>query len=88
MASSVSAIRPLVSVQSLKGDMATDGHKIVPLPDVMKTAICPDIVNFIHSNISKNRFSINQKRFVVAFALATSAVPSCPCPRPPHRISP
>ncbi|KAJ8631478.1 hypothetical protein MRB53_024801 [Persea americana] len=52
--SSVAAVRPLVSVQSLEGDMATDGANTVPLPDVMKAAIRPDIVNFVHSNISKN----------------------------------
>jgi large subunit ribosomal protein L4e len=36
--------------------MATDGasSNSLPLPDVMKSAIRPDIVNFVHSNISKN----------------------------------
>ncbi|KDP29064.1 hypothetical protein JCGZ_16453 [Jatropha curcas] len=50
------AARPLVSVQSLPSlnDMATDSASTVPLPDVMKSSIRPDIVNFVHSNISKN----------------------------------
>ena len=34
--------------------MATDGGNAVPLPDVMKASIRPDIVTFVHSNISKN----------------------------------
>lgn len=33
--------------------MATDGASL-PLPDVMKASIRPDIVNFVHSNMSKN----------------------------------
>ncbi|KAM2964711.1 hypothetical protein FF2_022468 [Malus domestica] len=48
------AVRPLVTVQSLDGDMATDQSHIVCLPDVMKASIRPDIVTFVHSNISKN----------------------------------
>ncbi|KAK7267599.1 hypothetical protein RIF29_20277 [Crotalaria pallida] len=48
------AARPLVTVQSLDGDMATDATPTVPLPDVMKSSIRPDIVNYVHSNISKN----------------------------------
>ncbi|RVW98768.1 60S ribosomal protein L4 [Vitis vinifera] len=48
------AVRPLVTVQVLKSDMATDGGNAVPLPDVMKASIRPDIVTFVHSNISKN----------------------------------
>ncbi|KAL2978466.1 hypothetical protein AAZX31_13G119700 [Glycine max] len=34
--------------------MATDASATVPIPDVMKASIRPDIVNFVHSNISKN----------------------------------
>ncbi|XP_022935156.1 60S ribosomal protein L4-like [Cucurbita moschata] len=49
------AARPLVAVQSLEGDIATDAAPTVPLPDVMKASIRPDIVNFVHANISKNR---------------------------------
>ncbi|KAF5737585.1 60S ribosomal protein L4 [Tripterygium wilfordii] len=49
------AARPLVTVQSLEGDMATDSASTVALPDVMKSTIRPDIVNFVHSNISKNK---------------------------------
>lgn len=48
------AARPLVTVQALEGDMATDSPAGLPLPDVMKSAIRPDIVNFVHANISKN----------------------------------
>ncbi|KAL3586053.1 hypothetical protein D5086_012920 [Populus alba] len=51
------AARPLVSVQPLPAslnDMATDSVTTVALPDVMKASIRPDIVNFVHSNISKN----------------------------------
>ncbi|KAF8397617.1 hypothetical protein HHK36_016537 [Tetracentron sinense] len=51
----VAAARPLVTVQPLEGDMATDGGNSLPLPDVMKASIRPDIVNFVHTNISKNR---------------------------------
>ncbi|KAI3943123.1 hypothetical protein MKW92_025361 [Papaver armeniacum] len=47
------AARPLVSIQNLEGDMATDGST-VPLPDVLKAAIRPDIVKFVHANMSKN----------------------------------
>ncbi|KAI4349207.1 hypothetical protein L6164_009827 [Bauhinia variegata] len=48
------AARPLVTVQSLEGDMATDAATTIALPDVMKASIRPDIVTFVHSNISKN----------------------------------
>ncbi|KAJ6778387.1 hypothetical protein OIU74_002224 [Salix koriyanagi] len=50
------AARPLVSVQTLPclNDMATDSTATVALPDVMKASIRPDIVNYVHTNISKN----------------------------------
>ncbi|CAI0426978.1 unnamed protein product [Linum tenue] len=50
------AARPLVSVQTLPtmNDMATDSPATVPLPDVMRASIRPDVVNFVHSNMSKN----------------------------------
>ncbi|XP_068636325.1 large ribosomal subunit protein uL4-like [Aristolochia californica] len=51
----VAAVRPLVTVQALEGDMATDGANSVPLPDVLKSSIRPDIVRYVHANISKNR---------------------------------
>ncbi|PPR84093.1 hypothetical protein GOBAR_AA36619 [Gossypium barbadense] len=35
--------------------MATDSTPTVPLADVMKASIRPDIVTFVHDNISKNR---------------------------------
>ncbi|XP_047970305.1 60S ribosomal protein L4-like [Salvia hispanica] len=50
---SAAAARPLVTVQSLESDMATDANSL-PLPDVMKAAIRPDIVTFVHGQISKN----------------------------------
>ncbi|KAJ4971528.1 hypothetical protein NE237_004627 [Protea cynaroides] len=50
----VAAARPLVTVQPLDGDMLTDGGNSVPLPDVLKASIRPDIVNFVHANMSKN----------------------------------
>ncbi|CAI0400753.1 unnamed protein product [Linum tenue] len=50
------AARPLVSVQILPtmNDMATDSPATVPLPDVMRASIRPDVVNFVHSGMSKN----------------------------------
>ncbi|CAL0309854.1 unnamed protein product [Lupinus luteus] len=48
------AARPLVTVQTVTGDNATDAAPTVALPDVMKASIRPDIVNFVHSNISRN----------------------------------
>ncbi|KAJ0526310.1 putative ribosomal protein L4/L1e [Helianthus annuus] len=50
----MAAARPLVTVQPLESDMATDATTTLPLPSVMKSSIRPDIVNFVHSNISKN----------------------------------
>ncbi|OIS98049.1 PREDICTED: 60S ribosomal protein L4-like [Nicotiana attenuata] len=43
---------PITTVQSFENDMATDGA--VPLPAVMKAPIRPDVVTYVHSNISKN----------------------------------
>jgi large subunit ribosomal protein L4e len=46
------ATRQLVSVFS------EDGSSIlgtVPLPDVFKAPIRPDLVNFVHTNVNKNR---------------------------------
>ncbi|KAL6507952.1 60S ribosomal protein L4A [Orobanche gracilis] len=50
------AARPLVAVQPLENDMATDGgaSNSVPLPDVMKAVIRTDIVTFVHGQISNN----------------------------------
>ncbi|MCL7032121.1 hypothetical protein MKW94_024845 [Papaver nudicaule] len=48
------AARPLVTLQNLEGDMSTDGGNTLPLPDVMKASIRPDIVEFVHANMSKN----------------------------------
>lgn len=43
--------RPLISVHDEKN--ATTGSN-VPLPAVFKAPIRPDIVNFVHQNMSKN----------------------------------
>eukprot|EP01018_Ginkgo_biloba_P028177 Gb_21885 [translate_table: standard] len=48
------AARPLVSVQSLEKD-STEGSSVIPLPDVMKACIRPDIVQFVHANMAKNK---------------------------------
>ena len=48
------AARPLTTIQSIEGDMATDGGNSLPLPDVMKASIRPDIVNFVHAQMSNN----------------------------------
>ncbi|GAB4836771.1 60S ribosomal protein L4 [Ancistrocladus abbreviatus] len=48
------AVRPLVTVQTLESDMSMDNTPTVALPDVMKAPIRPDIVTFVHSNMSKN----------------------------------
>uniref|UniRef100_A0A2N9G6N5 Large ribosomal subunit protein uL4 C-terminal domain-containing protein n=1 Tax=Fagus sylvatica TaxID=28930 RepID=A0A2N9G6N5_FAGSY len=55
MAAAVAAVRPLVTIQSLEGDMATDSTPNLALPDVMKASIRPDIVNFVHAQISNNK---------------------------------
>ncbi|KAG4951563.1 hypothetical protein JHK85_045430 [Glycine max] len=44
--------------------MAIDASAIVLIPDIMKPSIRPDIVNFVHSNISKNSrqpYAINRR---------------------------
>ncbi|KAI3960495.1 hypothetical protein MKW98_002994 [Papaver atlanticum] len=48
------AVRPLVTVQLLEGDMATDGGNSSPLPAVFTSSIRPDIIRSVHGNISKN----------------------------------
>ncbi|CAD5330641.1 unnamed protein product [Arabidopsis thaliana] len=48
------AARPLVTVQGLDGDMSTDQSTTVTLPDVMTAPVRPDIVNFVHAQISNN----------------------------------
>lgn len=56
MAAASAAALPLVSVQPLPAlnEMATDSVATVALPDVMKAPIRPDVVNDVHSNMSKN----------------------------------
>lgn len=51
----MAAARPLVTVQPLDADMATDSATTVHLPDVMKTPMRPDVVRFAHANLSKNK---------------------------------
>ncbi|MCO5549148.1 hypothetical protein L7F22_002614 [Adiantum nelumboides] len=46
------AARPLVTVQSIDGDAMTDN---TTLPDVLKAPIRPDMVNFVHANMAKNK---------------------------------
>ena len=46
------AARPLVTVQSADGDAMTES---ATLPDVLKAPIRPDIVNFVHANMAKNK---------------------------------
>ncbi|KAG7960558.1 hypothetical protein I3843_10G129700 [Carya illinoinensis] len=55
MAAAAAAARPLVTIQSLKGDMDTESATTVHLPDVMKAPVRPDVVTFVHSNISRNK---------------------------------
>jgi len=38
----------------VESDMSTDATPTAPLPDVMKAPLRPDIVTYVHSNISKN----------------------------------
>ncbi|PKA65898.1 60S ribosomal protein L4-1 [Apostasia shenzhenica] len=56
MAASKPITRPLVSVLPLEGDMAVEGAAAtVPLPDVLRSVIRPDIVRFVHDNLSRNK---------------------------------
>jgi hypothetical protein len=57
---SLSAARPLISVYFEKGDATKSS---VCLPAVFKAPIRPDIVSFIHHEVSKNRrqpYSVSQ----------------------------
>ncbi|XP_010558283.1 PREDICTED: 60S ribosomal protein L4-1-like [Tarenaya hassleriana] len=54
MVAAVAAARPSVTVQHVDGDMNTDQIATVPLPDVMKAPVRPDVVNFVHAQISNN----------------------------------
>ncbi|KAK8953231.1 60S ribosomal protein L4 [Platanthera guangdongensis] len=36
-------------------DMSTDDGSTVPLPDVLRATIRPDIVRFVHANLSRNK---------------------------------
>lgn len=61
------AARPLVSIQTLESDMATDGPAAtnsLPLPDVMKAPIRPDLVNSVHAlmrNNSRQPYAVSKK---------------------------
>ncbi|XP_039131353.1 60S ribosomal protein L4-like [Dioscorea cayenensis subsp. rotundata] len=50
----MAAVRPLVTVQALEGDMTTDASSSIPLPDVLKAPIRPDVVRFVHAGLSSN----------------------------------
>ncbi|KAJ0966407.1 hypothetical protein J5N97_027545 [Dioscorea zingiberensis] len=50
----MAAARPLVTVQALEGDMAIDGTSSIPLPDVLKAPIRPDVVRAVHAGLSSN----------------------------------
>ncbi|XP_021866703.1 60S ribosomal protein L4-1 [Spinacia oleracea] len=54
MSSTAAAARPLVSIQTVESDMSTDSTPTAHLPDVMKAPIRPDVVNEVHSLMSKN----------------------------------
>ncbi|KAK8958761.1 60S ribosomal protein L4 [Platanthera guangdongensis] len=54
MAASKTITCPLLSIRFLF-DMSTDGGSTVPLPDVLRAAIRPDIVRFVHANLSCNK---------------------------------
>ncbi|KAJ7567957.1 hypothetical protein O6H91_01G013700 [Diphasiastrum complanatum] len=47
------AARPTVTIQSLEGDAEYAGF--VALPDALKAPIRPDIVQFVHTNLAKNK---------------------------------
>ncbi|XP_078180486.1 large ribosomal subunit protein uL4-like [Carex rostrata] len=58
MAPATAAARPLVSVQSLTGDMAVDSGKktmSVPLPDVLIAPIRTDVIRMVHAHLSRNK---------------------------------
>ncbi|KAL2628798.1 hypothetical protein R1flu_013484 [Riccia fluitans] len=61
------AARPLVSIQALDGE---SGGASTTLPTVLLAPIRQDIVEFVHSNVAKN------KLYAVCSALAASAIPA------------
>ncbi|KAK8959693.1 60S ribosomal protein L4 [Platanthera guangdongensis] len=54
MAATKTITRSLHSIRFLV-DMSTDGGSTVPLPDVLRAAVRPDIVRFVHANLSLNK---------------------------------
>ncbi|CAO3680154.1 unnamed protein product [Rhizopus microsporus] len=48
----MSAARPVINVYADSGKSTTT---TIPLPAVFKAPICPDIVNFVHTNMAKNK---------------------------------
>ena len=52
MATSTAAARPLLTIYSLEGKTT---KRRIQLPDVMLTPIRADLVNFVHTNMSKNK---------------------------------
>ncbi|GMP38435.1 hypothetical protein CsSME_00039133 [Camellia sinensis var. sinensis] len=66
----MAAARPRVSVHNLDSDIVADGATTtLPLPDVMQSSIRPDIITFVHTNMSKHSRQ----------PYAVSPVPSEPC---------
>ncbi|PKU87101.1 60S ribosomal protein L4 [Dendrobium catenatum] len=56
MAASKPITRPLVSIQALEKDMAIDSDTAsLPLPDVLRATIRPDVVRFVHDHLSRNK---------------------------------
>ncbi|KAJ3681000.1 hypothetical protein LUZ60_015489 [Juncus effusus] len=55
MSPAVAAARPLVAVQALEGDMAVEGKNSLPLPDVLRAPIRPDVVRSVHASLSRNK---------------------------------
>ncbi|KAI7978958.1 60S ribosomal protein L4 [Camellia lanceoleosa] len=81
----MAAARPLVSVHNLDSDMATDGAtNTLPLPDVMKSSIRPDIITFVHTNMPKN----SRQPHAVSKRPATRPPPSPGVPAAPSPVSP
>ncbi|KAL9224337.1 hypothetical protein vseg_000381 [Gypsophila vaccaria] len=54
MAATTAAVRPLVTVQPISTTSTTTETTTAPLPEVAKAPIRPDVVTYVHSNISKN----------------------------------
>ncbi|KAI3910068.1 hypothetical protein MKW92_042022 [Papaver armeniacum] len=69
----VAAAKPLVSIRNLDGDMSTDAGNTLPLPDVMKASIRPDIVMSVHAAIRSSNISS-----IMGTGRAVSRIPRVP----------